>query len=268
MLELIAFLLKHGYTLLFAWVFGEQLGLPIPASPVLLAAGALAGTQRMYFSVVMGVSLVASLSSDLVWYEVGKRKGASVLRLLCRISLEPDSCVRRTESLYEKYGEKSLLFAKFVPGLNTAAPPVAGMFQMPLGRFLLFDTAGVFLWSGSFIGMGWLFSNQIEDVAFYFRRLGFWLVLLFGMALAAYIVQKYKDRRRFLKTLAKDRITTDQLKGMLDHGHPVTIIDLRHALDALPDPRTLPGALRMEPGELRARQMEIPRDRGVILYCT
>lgn len=268
MLSLVNFLLKHGYTLLFAWVFGEQLGLPVPASPILLAAGALAGTERMYFSVVLAVSLVAALASDMIWYEIGKRKGASVLRLLCRISLEPDSCVRRTETLYEKYGEKSLLFAKFVPGLNTAAPPVAGMFQMSRGRFLLFDTAGVFLWSGSFIGLGWLFSNQLEDVALYLRRLGFWLVLLLGMALAAYIVQKYQDRRRFLKTLAKDRLTVDELKAMLDRSHPITIIDLRHALDALPDPRTLPGALRMEPGELRARQMEIPRDRGVVLYCT
>ena len=268
MLALVQFLLQHGYTLLFAWVFCEQLGLPIPASPILLAAGALAGTQRMYFSVVLAVCLAASLSSDLIWYGIGKKKGGSVLRLLCRISLEPDSCVRRTESLYEKYGEKSLLFAKFVPGLNTAAPPVAGMFQMPLGRFLLFDTAGVFLWAGSFIGMGWLFSNQLENVAMYFRRLGIWLVILLGMALAAYIVQKYQDRRRFLKTLAKDRITVDELKEMLDQGHPITIIDLRHALDALPDPRTLPGALRMEPGQLRARQVEIPRDRGVVLYCT
>ena len=268
MLALVQFLLKHGYTLLFAWVFGEQFGLPIPASPILLAAGALAGTQRMYFSVVLAVCLAASLTSDLIWYEIGKRKGATVLRLLCRISLEPDSCVRRTESLYEKYGEKSLLFAKFVPGLNTAAPPVAGMFQMPRARFLLFDAAGVFLWSGSFIGMGWLFSGQLELVALYFRRLGIWLVILLGLALAAYIVQKYQDRRRFLRTLAKDRITPDELKAMLDGGRPITIIDLRHALDALPDPRTLPGALRMEPGQLRARQMEIPRDRGVVLYCT
>lgn len=268
MLSLVDFLMKHGYTLLFAWVFSEQIGLPIPASPVLLAAGALAGTQRMYFSLALAVCVTASLCSDLIWYEIGRRKGASVLRLLCRISLEPDSCVRRTESLYEKYGEKSLLFAKFVPGLNTAAPPVAGMFQMPRGRFLLFDAAGAFLWSGSFIGMGWLFSNQLEDVALYLRRFGFWMVLLFGVLLAAYILQKYRDRRRFMKSLVKDRITVDELKAWLDGGHPITIIDLRHALDALPDPRTLPGALRMEPGELRLRQLEIPRDRGVVLYCT
>ena len=268
MLELVQFLLKHGYTLLFAWVFSEQIGLPIPASPVLLAAGALAGTQRMYFSMALAVSVAASLCADLIWYEIGRRKGSSVLRLLCRISLEPDSCVRRTEGLYEKYGEKSLLFAKFVPGLNTAATPVAGMFHMPRGRFILFDAAGAILWSGSFIGLGWLFSGQLEDVALYLRRLGIWLIILLGVALAAYVVKKYRDRRSFMKTLARERITVDELKAWLDGGRPITIIDLRHALDALPDPRTLPGALRMEPGQLRARQMEIPRDRGVVLYCT
>ena len=268
MLELIQFLIQHGYSLLFVWILGEQLGLPIPSAPIMLAAGAIAGTGEMHFSLILFVCVAGSLIADFAWYEIGRRKGSSVLRLLCRISLEPDSCVRRTETLYEKYGEKSLLWAKFVPGLNTAAPPVAGMFRMPLGRFLLFDFLGSFFWSGSFLGLGWLFSDQLEDVALYLRRLGFWLVFLLGMALAAYIVQKYEDRRRFMKTLAKDRITTDELKAMLDRGEPMTIIDLRHALDALPDPRTLPGALRMEPRELRRRQMEIPRDRGVILYCT
>ncbi len=268
MLELVQFLLHHGYTLLFAWVLAEQLGLPIPASPVMLAAGALAGTQRMHFWLALGACIVAALISDSLWFEFGRRKGASVLRLLCRISLEPDSCVRRTESLYERYGERAFLWAKFVPGLNTAASPVAGMFGMKRSRFLFFDAAGAFFWAGSFIGLGWLFSNQLEDVALYLRRLGFWLLILLGLALAAYIVQKYQERRRFMKTLARDRITADELKSMLDRGHTITIIDLRHALDALPDPRTLPGALRMEPGELRSRQGEIPRDRGVILYCT
>jgi membrane protein DedA with SNARE-associated domain len=266
--ELVQFLLKNGYILLFAWVFSEQLGLPIPASPAMLAAGAIAGTQRMHFSVALVVCVLAALVSDSIWFEIGRRKGSSVLRLLCRISLEPDSCVRRTESLYERHGERAFLWAKFVPGLNTVASPVAGMFGMRRSRFLLFDSTGAFLWAGSFIGLGWLFSNQLEDVAFYLRRLGYWLVILLGLALASYVVRKYEDRRSFMKSLVKDRISAEELKARLDRGEPVTIIDLRHALDALPDPRTLPGALRMEPGQISARQTEIPRDRGVILYCT
>ena len=266
--EVVDFLLKHGYTLLFGWVLAEQLGLPVPSAPVLLAAGALAGSRQMYFSLALLIGVLAAISSDVIWYEIGKRKGSKVLQLLCRISLEPDSCVRRTEGLYERYGERSLLWAKFVPGLNTAAPPVAGMFGMPLWRFLIFDIMGSILWSGSFLGLGWLFSDQLEDVARYAERFGFWLIVAVVLALAGYIVKKYRERRDFLKSLIKDRITPEELKAMLDRREPLTIIDLRHSLDALPDPRTVPGALRMTPEELKARQAEIPRDRGVILYCT
>jgi membrane protein DedA with SNARE-associated domain len=266
--EIIGFLLKHGYSLLFGWVLAEQLGLPIPSAPVLLAAGALSGSKQMYFSLALLFAITATVLSDIIWYEIGKRKGSAVLRLLCRISLEPDSCVRRTESLYEKYGEKSLLWAKFVPGLNTAAPPVAGMFGMPIWRFVIFDAMGSILWAGSFLGLGWLFTDALEDVAHYAERLGFSLVVLVALAFAGYIVKKYRERRNFILTLARDRITADDLKAMLDRGDPLTIIDLRHSLDALPDPRTLPGALRMKPDELKERQAEIPRDRGVILYCT
>lgn len=242
--------------------------MPIPAAPLLLAGGAISGTRQMYFSLALLTSVTAALTADLFWYEVGKRKGAVVLQWLCRVSLEPDSCVRRTESLFERYGERSLLWAKFVPGLNTAAAPVAGMFGMPKWRFFLFDTMGAILWAGSFLGLGWLFSSRLEEVGRYAERLGFWLVVLLALGLSAYIVKKFIERQRFLQSLARDRISAEEVKEMLERGEPVTIIDLRHALDALPDPRTLPGALRMTPDELRLRQMEIPRDRGVILYCT
>lgn len=266
--EIVQFVIQHGYWVLFGWVLAEQLGLPIPSMPILLAAGAVAGTRQLYFSLALAISVVAAVTSDVVWYEIGKKKGSTVLQLLCRISLEPDSCVRRTEGLYEKYGERSLLWAKFVPGLNTAAPPVAGMFGMAMWRFLLFDTMGAILWAGSFLGLGWLFSDQLELVAQYAERLGLWLLVLLGLGLVGYIVMKWRERRQFLKSLVADRIQPEELLAMLNRGEPLTIIDLRHPLDALPDPRTLPGALRMTPDELRKRQAEIPRDRGVILYCT
>ena len=266
--ELLQFVLEHGYAVLFAWVLAEQVGFPLPAIPVLLAAGAIAGTDQLHFSLALLYAVIAAVIADLVWYEFGRRKGASVLRVLCRISLEPDSCVRRTESFYERYGERSLLWAKFVPGLNTAAPPVAGMFGMPIGRFLLFDLLGSFFWAGAFLGAGWLFSDQLEEVAHYAERFGFWFVVSIACALAAYIGKKYHDRRAFLRSLVAERITTEELYERLKKGTPITIVDLRHPLDALPDPRTLPGAIRMTPEELRERHIEIPRDRGVVLYCT
>jgi membrane protein DedA with SNARE-associated domain len=266
--EIVKFVIEHGYSVLFGWVLAEQLGLPIPSMPILLAAGAVSGMHKMYFSLALAISVIAAIASDLTWYVIGKRKGSDVLNLLCRISLEPDSCVRRTESLYEKYGERSLLWAKFVPGLNTAAPPVAGMFDMPIWRFLLFDIMGTILWAGSFLGLGWLFADQLEVIARYAERLGFWLLFLLALGLVTYIGIKLHERRVFLKSLISDRIEPADLFSKIQRGEQVTIIDLRHPLDALPDPRTLPGALRMTPDELKSRQAEIPRDRGVVLYCT
>jgi membrane protein DedA with SNARE-associated domain len=266
--ETIQFLIEHGYSLLFFWVLAEQLGIPIPAAPILLAAGALSGIGHMNLALTLLLSVIASLASDVIWYEFGRRKGAVVLNLLCRIALEPDSCVRRTESVYERNGARSLLFAKFVPGLSTVAPPVAGIFRMHFGRFLLFDLLGSLLWSGAFIGVGYVFADQLEIIALRASRFGTWLILIMSAALIGYIFAKWRERKRFMRTLAEDRISAEAVFQKLESGEPLAIVDLRHPLDFLPDPRVLPGAIRMAPDELDARHDEIPRDREIILYCT
>ena len=148
------FLIRYGYVLIFGWVFVEQIGIPVPAIPVLLAAGALAGMHRINPVAVMALAVVAAVTADIIWYELGRRKGIRVLQFLCKISLEPDSCVRRTENVFARSGAKSLLVAKFVPGLNTAAQPLAGIFRMKFWRFLIFDTAGATLYVGTFFGFG------------------------------------------------------------------------------------------------------------------
>jgi membrane protein DedA with SNARE-associated domain len=141
--EVFQFLIRHGYTVLFIWVFAEQIGIPLPSVPILLAAGALAGEEELSFAAALGLAAIASLLSDVLWYHIGRYGGGSVLALLCRISLTPDSCTRRTEEMFSKHGIQSLLVAKFIPGFNTAAPPLAGIFRMPLPRFMLFDGWGV-----------------------------------------------------------------------------------------------------------------------------
>src|SRR6266404_4517245 len=148
------FLLHHGYAVLLAWVFAEQIGLPVPSLPILLAAGALAGTGRFSFAGSVFLSVFASLVADSAWYGMGRVRGIKVLQLLCKISLEPDSCVRRTEGLFAKQGARSLVFAKFVPGLGSVAPPLAGIFNMRPSRFFLFDVLGALLWSSFYIGLG------------------------------------------------------------------------------------------------------------------
>ncbi|HKW89044.1 MAG TPA: VTT domain-containing protein [Candidatus Acidoferrales bacterium] len=265
---LIRFLVHHGYSVLFFWVLLEQGGLPIPSIPLLLAAGALAGAHRMSLAIAFLIPVFAATIGDIGWFEFGRRRGGRVLNLICRISLEPDSCARRTEDLYARYGAKSLLFAKFIPGLATVAPPLAGVFRMRWSRFLSFDLLGSAIWSGILVGLGYAFSSQLELVANYVLRLGEMLVVILAGGLAAYIIRKYYERQKFLRDLRIARISPEELKAMLEAGEQIQIVDLRHSMEFEAEPLTIPGALRMDPSELETRQEEIPRDRDVVLYCT
>ena len=262
------FLLHHGYLLLLGWVFAEQIGLPLPSMPLLLAAGALAGTGRLNFFASLFYVILAAVTADSIWYQLGRRKGIRILQLLCKISLEPDSCVRRTEGVFSKQGARSLLLAKFLPGLSTVAPPLAGIFHMRPRRFLLFDAAGSLLWAGSFLGLGYIFSGEIERIAEHLAALGGWLLVLLLGVLGAYVSYKFVARRRFLRDLRISRITADELKEKLDAGEELVIVDLRHSMDFEADPETIPGAFRMDAKELEEKNDRLPRDREIILYCT
>lgn len=265
MTEVLQFLVGHGYTVLFVYVFAEQIGLPLPAAPLLLAAGALAGAEQLNLALAIIVPSLAALLADTLGYELGRRRGSQILQLLCRISLEPDSCVRRTQDVFARHGARSLLVAKFIPGLSTVAPPLAGIFRMRISRFLLFDGLGAFI---AFTGLGFLFRDQLERLAASAMALGTRLVWILVVALAGYIGWKYLQRRRFLRELRIARITPDELKQSLDVGEDVIIIDLRHSLDFEAEPMTIPGALQFSPDQLEQRHNQIPRDRDVVLYCT
>lgn len=266
--ETIRFLLQHGYVVLIAWVFAEQMGLPIPSMPGLLAAGALAGSGRLELGLVLLFPSSGALMADVIWYQLGKYRGAKILNLLCRISLEPDSCIRNTENRFARSGANALVVAKFVPGLSTAAPPLAGMFGMRFTRFLVFDGAGALLYNGVFIFFGFMFSHQLERVALIALSLGAGLLVLAAGGLFLYIAWKYFQRQRFLRTLRVRRITPEELKQRLDAGEEVTIIDLRHSMDFEADPNTIPGAYTLPSEEFEKRYREIPADRELILYCT
>jgi membrane protein DedA with SNARE-associated domain len=268
MAETLQFVVEHGYLLLLFWVMAEQAGLPIPAAPLLLAAGALAGQHRLSFGVAIGIAAFGSLVADTFWYYFGKRKGPVVLGWLCKIALEPDSCVRRTESTFTKLGYRTLLVCKFIPGLNTATPALAATAGIGLPQFLFFDWLGALLWASAFAGLGLAFSKQLDRIALDVERFGSWTVVLIIAGIGGYVAYKFYQRHSFLKQVAGQRIPPQELKERLDAGEPVTIIDLRHPLDLLPDPRTLPGALRISPEELQERNSEISRDGEIVLFCT
>src|ERR1700724_4556862 len=266
--NILEFLVRHGYVVLLGWVFVEQLGLPIPSVPLLLAAGALAGAGRMNIFVALFATVYAALCADSLWYQLGRIKGIAILQLLCKISMEPDSCVRRTEGVFSKQGARSLLVAKFLPGLSTVAPPLAGIFHMRPRRFFLFDAGGSLLWAGTFLGLGFAFSGEIERIAEHAVRLGGWLLVILIAMLASYIAYKFIARQRFLRELRISRISVDELKEKIDAGEELVIVDLRHSLDFEADPETIPGAFRMDAKELEDKNDRLPRDREVILYCT
>jgi membrane protein DedA with SNARE-associated domain/rhodanese-related sulfurtransferase len=261
------FLIRHGEAIVFASVFAEQIGLPVPAVPVLLAAGALAGAGKMSLAAAVVLSLVACFAGDLIWYELGRHRGRHALNLLCRISLEPDSCVRRTENFFGKHGLRSLILAKFIPGLSTITPALAGLFGVKGRQFLLYNGSGALLWSLSFILPGYLFSNQLESMAEQAARFGASALLLLGASFAGYLAYKFLHRQWLLRELRMARISPDELKRLMDDGQAVVVVDLRGALDHEADPHTIPGALRMTAEELEHRHHEIPRDQDVILFC-
>lgn len=268
MSRILSFLLQHGYLFLFGVVLVEQAGVPIPAIPVLLAIGALAGTGRFSLATSAAVAVAACLLADTVWYRLGRGYGSSILRLMCRISLEPASCVRRAENVFIREGGRTLLYAKFVPGLSTVAPPVAGLAGMGMGRFLLWDTAGSVIWATTFLFLGYVFSVQIERLAMAVGVLGARVGAAVVGSLGLYVIWKLDQRRRLLRELEVARIDPDELHDMIRSGRDVVVVDLRNALERDEDPATVPGAIVLTPEELDLRDQEIPRDRDVVLFCT
>ncbi len=244
------------------------MGVPVPAVPYMLAAGALAGLGQLDLGLLILISVVTAVPADLIWYEIGRRRGIGVIRFLCRISLEPDSCVRDTETRFARRGAHSLVLAKFIPGVETVAPPLAGVFQMRRSRFLLFDALGATLWSATFLGLGYLFHREVDRIARLSAQLGGWMVALLATLLAAYLIWKLVRRRRFLAELRIARITPEELRAKLDAGEDIAIVDVRHSVDFEAAPSTIPGATHISVEEFENRHQEIPRDREVVLYCT
>ena len=265
--ETFQFLSRHGYAVILAWVCAEQAGIPVPAVSVLLAAGALAGMGRMNVAAAAALAVLGAMTSDSLWYALGRRRGIRVLKLLCRISLEPDSCVRNTQGVFAHYGARTLLAAKFVPGLGAAAAPLAGVVRMPLGKFLLFDALGALLWSSTYLAAGYVFSNQLEALAMQGGRVGATFLALVAAACVAFLVWKFARRQHFLGELRQARITPEELRAKMEQGEDVVVVDLRHLLSIEADPQLIPGAKWIDPDSLDQQSAELPRDREVVLYC-
>ena len=269
----LAFFVQYAYAILFLWVFVEQVGIPIPSIPLLLTAGTLSATHRVSSSYSLASVVLACLSADIIWYFLGKRFGNAVLKLLCRFSLESSTCVAKTEGYFTRRGPTALLFAKFVPGISLLAAPVAGQVAMPFGRFVLFDLAGSILWAETYLLAGRFFGDLAVRSTRFFHYLSHFAFTIFIVLVLGFIAYRFWRNRRFLLQLRASRIEPEKLRELMlaaaeERTAAPFIVDLRHPLDYLPDPRVIPGALRIGPAEIAASSDRIPRDRDVVLYCT
>src|ERR1035438_2003421 len=250
------FLVAHGPLLVFASVFLDQMGVPLPAVPWLLAAGALSAAGKFSLLLWLGINMLACLIADLIWFYLGRHRGHRVLGLLCRISLEPDSCVRRTQNMYTRYGLRGVVVAKFLPGLSTVVPPLAGMAGVKVSHFLLADGLGALLYGGCFISLGYVFSGQIQQIAAALASIGGSAVgLLIGLGVI-YVGFKYWQRQRILRELPTARITVGELRQKQDAGEQVVIVDLRPGAELTLDPYLIPGAIHLAIEEVEQRHLE------------
>jgi membrane protein DedA with SNARE-associated domain len=266
--QIVEHLIRYGLLVVFANVFLEQIGAPIPALPTLVVAGALAARGRLDLVSLVTAALVASLLADTVWFFLGRWQGHRVLRTVCRLSLSPDSCVRGTEDLFERAGMRSLAYAKFIPGYSTIAPPLAGAMGKTLASFLFWDGLGSLLWLGSGVLIGHVFHHAVGEILEYLEALGYSALGLLIVILAAVILWKWWQRRRVRRLFDLARVSVAELKRLMDRGEDPVIVDVRNRAAHLHDPRRIPGARRMTIDEIDEKLGDLPRDREIILYCT
>jgi membrane protein DedA with SNARE-associated domain/rhodanese-related sulfurtransferase len=266
--DLVSLLGQYGLALVFANVLIEQMGLPVPAVPTLVVAGALASEGALSMPLLFAVALLACSLADITWYIAGRRFGNRVMKLLCRISLTPDYCVSDTQARFERWGVNALVIAKFVPGLRTIAPPLAGATRIAWPRFLFFNSLGGALWVGAGLGAGILLGPYMEPLLTWLDQIGSIAVVIIVVLLTAYIAFKWWERRRFFTMLRMARISVDELYRLIDAGLKPVIVDVRSQTARALEPRRIPGALHVPLHAVDHHVKDLPRDREIILYCT
>src|SRR5215469_15626490 len=264
--HLIALLQQYGLGFVFANVLALQAGLPLPAYPTLIVAGTLAAMGGSPLWQVLAVGVVAALIADTGWYMAGRRFGLRILATLCKMSLSQDSCVRQTESIFQRFGPASMLFAKFVPGFASVATALAGAIRLRYVTFVLFDAIGAGLWVGVGVGLGYLFRDAIGDVLAKLTSLGKYGLMLILAAFAVWILVKWWRRYLFAKQLRMDRVSVEELKQMLEDNKVQALVDVRSALTQAATGR-IPGALAIDMQKIEDSFKGVPIEGEVVLYC-
>lgn len=266
-MEPLTLLTRWGILLVFGAVLLEHGGLPLPAAPLLVVAGALAGEGAMRPERVLLAALLASLLADHAWFITGRRYGRRLLAGVCRLSLSPDTCVRKTDDLVARHGAPLLLVAKFIPGVSAVAVPTIAATNISYRRFLLFDALGCLLWSGAYVGVGMIFSREWNRVLDAMGMIGGWSLPIVAGLFALYIALKLAHRRRLRKLYRLVRITPAEMASLLDAEPDIVVLDARSDLARRTDPRSLPRSIAVEGDVFDVLPLDA-RDRTIITFCT
>jgi membrane protein DedA with SNARE-associated domain/rhodanese-related sulfurtransferase len=262
------YLVHITYPILFVAVLARQLCLPVPAILFLLSAGALAGSGKLTISGILIAAVAGCVLADYVWFQAGRIGGKRVLRLLCTLTADPSYCIRRGQTNFQKRGVRLLVVAKFVPGLDGITPPLAGMFGTPTTTFLLYDAIGASLWAGAYIGCGFLFAEELDKVTRNISSFANAVILILGVPLLVFFVWKLLVLVRMIRLLRPFRLAPEQLKSRLDAGEKIAIIDLLRFEEDPEDVPGIPGAIRLDPLEIRRRkQIHVPDDVTLVICC-
>ena len=266
--ELRALIAQHGLSLVFLNVLVAQLGLPIPALPMLVLAGALLAEGTIHPVPLAAAVIAASLFGDVPWYFAGRRYGYRILRTLCRVSLEPDTCVKQTENIFSRWGPPSLLVAKYIPGFSTIAPPLAGTMHVGFGRFLAYSAVAALLWAATPIFAGFFFREEIERLLAHIEAMGAGALAVVALVVLVYVAIKATERYLLIRFLRMIRISPAELRGLIDSGAQPIVIDARSPLAREADPRRIPGAITADLDSLEQVLAVLPPDREVVVYCS
>jgi membrane protein DedA with SNARE-associated domain/rhodanese-related sulfurtransferase len=258
---------EYGLIAVFSVVLVQQLGAPIPVLPVMLLAGAQSARDPVFGVYALALALVASTIGSVPWFWAGRRFGHRVLKLTCRVSLSPDSCVRQTETVFERHGATAVLISKFVPGLAHVAPPLAGAFGFKTPRFLFYNAVGAALWAGAGLILGLLFYPQIDWLLVQFYAFGGHALAALALLVVTYAAYRWIVRRRFLKSLHASRIEVAELQEMIGRGDAPIVLDVRSRTHRKLDGRMIPGARPVDLDDLERPLAQISADRNVVVYC-
>jgi len=270
MTDLISSISRHGYLFLAIVCLAEALGIPLPAALAMLTAGAVAAYGDLHLSLVIGVGVAAMIAGDLFLYYMGKFSGWALMGFLCRLSANPETCILRSAEYFYRRGKQTLLFAKFIPGINTMSPPLAGSMKMRLGDFLQYDAMGAVLYVGAYSIAGYLFSDALRAITRGLRSAGFAAEVISGVGLVAYIIYRIWIYRKYRLLDVIPRVHAEELAKRLasDAAANMLIADVRSHGYYDADSERIAGSIRIEPNNLVEEVKNLPKDREIYLYCT